>query len=157
VAGVGQRGCKRFKELIMKIPIKLPIEVGKKYYLRDGRLVQIYNANAGGEYPIHGAIYNKETKEWSLASFTEPGRFSTAGPGKTDIVFEEWIPQDKELVWCWNDSMKFGRVLRFYDAKNNCVFDSDYGKRNELFWSNYAPYVGEYPEWAEEALKELED
>jgi len=66
-------------------------------------------------------------------------------------------PKDKELVCCWDDDYPFSRYLVFYDAKNNRVFRSGDGSRLGAKFSHYAPYEGEWPEWAKEAVKKLED
>ena len=58
---------------------------------------------------------------------------------------------DKALVWCWDD-----KNTAFYDARNKCVFNH-FGKRNGFSYDNYELYKGEYPDWAKEALKTLED
>ena len=68
-----------------------------------------------------------------------------------------WKPKDKELVWAWDKYSILGRAARFYDAKNNCVFFADDGRRNGTPFQHYAPYEGEWPEWAKEAVKSLED
>lgn len=73
------------------------------------------------------------------------------------------LPQDKDLVWCWDDKYKTCRCAYFYDAKNRRVFDF-FGNRNGSSYDNYevipknskglwdAPF-----EWANEAVKHLED
>lgn len=66
-----------------------------------------------------------------------------------------WIPKDKELVWAWNDANKYGRDICFYDSKHNCTFYSGNGHRDGLSFQYYAPYEGEWPEWAKEAVKKL--
>lgn len=75
-------------------------------------------------------------------------------------TFKELKPKamfnDKQLVWAWEDNNDAGRNLRFYDAKNNCVFGL-YGQRNGFKYGNYEPYEGEYPDWAKETLKLLQD
>ncbi len=68
-----------------------------------------------------------------------------------------WKPKDKELVWCWNASIPYGKCLRFYDAKNNCTFDTLNGSRDCSGFYHYAPYEGEYPQWAKDAQKKLEE
>ena len=77
------------------------------------------------------------------------------------ILYKEinlpWKPKDKELVWCWNASIPYGKCLRFYDAKNNCTFDTLNGSRDCSEFYYYAPYKGEWPDWAKEAQKKLED
>ena len=68
-----------------------------------------------------------------------------------------WKPKDKELVWCWNASIPYGKCLRFYDEKNNCTFDTSNGSRDYSGFYHYAPYEGEYPQWAKEAKSKLEE
>ena len=64
--------------------------------------------------------------------------------------------RDKQLVWAWDNSSTTFRILCFYDAINNCVFSYD-GKRNCLSYDNYLPYKGKYPQWAKDALLELDN
>lgn len=47
--------------------------VSKTRITIKGTIVKIYNTNAGGEYPIHGA-YNAGDDEWILACWTKEGR-----------------------------------------------------------------------------------
>ena len=68
-----------------------------------------------------------------------------------------WKPKDKELVWAWDNDYPFSRHLSFYDAQHNCTFCSGDGTRTGVEYSHYAPYEGEWPEWAKEALKKLEE
>ena len=70
---------------------------------------------------------------------------------QSDVVL-----RDKQLVWAWDDDTDAGRNIRFYDAKNNCTFCPD-GQRNGCEYDNYELYEGEYPEWAKEAVKQLQD
>ena len=66
--------------------------------------------------------------------------------------------QDKQLVWAWDTNIHITvRVLGFYDAKNKCLFCSVNGSREGSEYQNYTPYIDEYPEWAAQALKKLED
>ena len=67
-----------------------------------------------------------------------------------------WKPKDKDLVWAGDDDDDCRRVATFYDSKNNCSFSYS-GERNGLIFDNYAPFEGEYPEWAKKALNKLED
>ena len=64
---------------------------------------------------------------------------------------------DKALVWCWDDDDKFGRCLRFYDAKKGRAFSGIDGDRKGFIYDNFELYKGEYPEWAKEIQKKLED
>ena len=62
---------------------------------------------------------------------------------------------DGQLVWCWENNQTHFKCLRFYDAKNKCTYYSD-GKKDGAFYENYAPFEGNYPDWALEAFKTLE-
>lgn len=68
-----------------------------------------------------------------------------------------WKPKDKELVWAWDDNFHFGKMLMFYDSKNRRSFNTILGNRIGYRHDHYAPYEGEWPEWAKEALKKLEE
>lgn len=76
-------------------------------------------------------------------------------------TFKEVKPEvklkDKQLVWAWDNVNFAGRNIRFYDAKYNCAFCIAEGYRNGYHYDNYEPYEGEYPEWAKEAVKLLQD
>ena len=68
-------------------------------------------------------------------------------------------PQDKDLVWCWDTDYTayFLRSAAFYDAKHKCVF-VDNGKRGGVDFDNYEVIPREqWPQWAVEAYKHLED
>ena len=67
-----------------------------------------------------------------------------------------WKPKNKELIWAWDKDSNCRRVLLFYDAKNNCCF-SDNGTNNGPEYDHYAPFEGEWPQWAKDALVYLED
>lgn len=71
-----------------------------------------------------------------------------------------WSPteplKDKDLVWCWDDDHTHTKALRFWDARNGSSFKSN-GERDGGRWGNYEKFTGEWPEWAKEAVKTLED
>ena len=67
-----------------------------------------------------------------------------------------WKPEDKEFVLAYDNRDSCTRTLAFYDAVNDCIFTFR-GTRNGPEYDHYAPFKGEYPEWAKEALKRLED
>ena len=67
-----------------------------------------------------------------------------------------WKHKNKELIWAWDKDSSCRRVLLFYDAKNNCCF-SDNGTSDGPEYDNYAPFEGEWPQWAKDALVYLED
>lgn len=64
---------------------------------------------------------------------------------------------DKQLVECWYNRHSYLRELRFYDALNKRGFSVD-GERDGCTHDNYRPIpYADYPEWAIEAEKTLED
>lgn len=71
-------------------------------------------------------------------------------------LFQYLKKGNKELLWCWSNGSIAERCLRFYDAKYKCTFRQD-GHRSGWVPCNYAPYEGELPQWAKDALKKLED
>ena len=139
----------------MKIRVRFPLKVGRTYYTACGLKVRIYSTNGGGYYPVHGAFLKRDV--WSVSGWTVMGRKSLGCTTDLDILYEEWEPADKELVWAWDSNKEFSRRLGFYDAKNNKLFNFGSGTRNGYHFSKYAPYEGEWPEWAKEAVKNLED
>jgi hypothetical protein len=74
------------------------------------------------------------------------------------IVFdEERGIADKQLCECWDKDYTAGRALRFYSAKNKCAYTVD-GKKACIPYDNYLPIsYADYPDWAIEAEKTLED
>jgi len=138
----------------MKIPVVLPIEVGKTYYTGRGSKVRIYATDGWDEFPIHGAVLRNQ---WEIDAWRRDGKAFSEHPSASDIKYEEWTPEDKELVWCWNSENEFGRQLRFWDAKNNKAFKKIDGMRDGVDWRYYAPFEEEWPDWAKEAQKKLED
>ena len=62
---------------------------------------------------------------------------------------------DGQLVWCWDNHDTHSRILRFYDVKNKCTYNY-IGIRGGVSYDNYAPFEGNYPDWALEAFQTLE-
>jgi hypothetical protein len=54
-----------------------------------GSDVRFYEMNAGGEYPIHGAIKRKRSDFWEAASWTQSGRLMSFRKGNFDLIKEE--------------------------------------------------------------------
>ena len=67
-----------------------------------------------------------------------------------------WKPKDRDLVWAWDENDNCRRALLFYDAKNNCCFSYN-GESDGPTYDHYAPFEGEWPQWAKDALVYLED
>jgi hypothetical protein len=136
----------------MKMPVKPPIKTGKKYYTAEGYEVRIYATDGAPGEEVHGAV--KINGQWFFNFYSSDGSSYKHMNGR-EIAFEEWKPHDKELVWCWDEGAKFERALRFYDKKNNRTFNGHSGQRAHFSWDYYAPYEGEWPKWAKEAVKDL--
>lgn len=67
-----------------------------------------------------------------------------------------WKPKDRDFVWAWDENDNCRRALLFYDAKNDCCFSYN-GKSDGPTYDHYAPFEGEWPQWAKDALVYLED
>ena len=87
----------------------------------------------------------------------------TNEPSLCDLITSNWTelklsyqPKDKELVWAWDDDDIAKRYLVFFDSRNDGCFSYD-GTRVGARYNNYAPFDGEYPQWAKEALVKIED
>ena len=128
------------------------ISMDKKYTTYDGRPVRIYAVDAGGDCPIHGAIY--DGKLWNVSSWTQDGYYSKVVEYSSLNLIEAWEPQDKEPIWCWDNDDSI-RVLRFWDAKNKRPFS--YARiRNGPKWDNYAK-VEHIEQWMLDMQAKLED
>lgn len=72
------------------------IEMGKKYKTRDGRDVRIYATDAGGSLPVHGAIFDDDSSEWCVETWTADGRYfddgATTGEDLIEVKPERWRP-----------------------------------------------------------------
>lgn len=73
----------------------MKIEAGKFYTTRAGRKARIYVTDAGGTYPVHGAIL-LEDSTWYVECWTERGEV-LVGPHDADIVYE-WRAQATQPV-----------------------------------------------------------
>ena len=62
---------------------------------------------------------------------------------------------DGQLVWCWENEFTHSKHLRFYDSKTKCAYDYS-GNRGGFRYENYAPFEGNYPDWALEGFQTLE-
>lgn len=61
---------------------------GVDYFSRDGTGVLIYNMDAGGSRPIHGAYYSGETGGWIPQGWDGQGRVWGDQPHPLDIDWE---------------------------------------------------------------------
>jgi hypothetical protein len=49
------------------------ININKKYVTRSGQIARIYTCEAGGTYPVHGAVW--EGDHWAVQGWTKTGRY----------------------------------------------------------------------------------
>jgi len=130
------------------------------------------------EYPKYMLSYNKPKSNQYIVKFTSKcegevvavsddplhsfGHISNAWTEHADISTWKEVTNpdelcDKDLVECWDDDDTHGRLYRFYDTENECSFDLD-GTKNGVYYDNYRKLMPwEYPDWAIEAQKTLED
>lgn len=67
-------------------------EVGKEYQTRDGRRVRIYATDAGGDYPIHAAVWGND--RWHAPdSWLADGGHSRTRQSDLDLM-----PPEPEIV-----------------------------------------------------------
>ena len=137
---------------------------GTKLYSPIYGDVEFVKIIEGVEYPINVGMPSRFSGCTEFLSFKSNGRIYRTGecllfPSKNQRDWSKFVAPipDKALVWCWEDGEEYGRVLVFYDAKNNKAFCTVNGDRTGDRCSNYELYKGEYPDWAKEAQKKLED
>jgi len=85
-----------------------------EYTTRSGLPVRIYATDAGGEWPVHGAILGGT--KWESVCWTSCGKLSTRG----EIVStNDLIPKPRTMkVYCWLNVYPDGSVYS-YMARNH--------------------------------------
>jgi hypothetical protein len=74
------------------------IKLDGKYTTRDGREVRIYAVDCGGDYPVHGAIYSKEDREWVIQTWTLEGLFDVTNPlPDCDLIPAKTYPKPEDF------------------------------------------------------------
>ena len=53
----------------------MTIDINKKYRTRAGQEVRIYATDAGGQWPIHGAVKDDRYLVWIAKSWSEKGQY----------------------------------------------------------------------------------
>ncbi len=75
----------------------MKVDMSKKYKTRDGSDVRLYADDAGGRFPIHGAV-KRPDDTWARDAWTADGRWTwPGGEGCDDLV--EVKPRIKRRVW----------------------------------------------------------
>ena len=133
------------KQVTEKEEINYPIYCKFK----DSSLVVKFTGLQSGEVVVNSKRYNIGDKSTTWISHTATNDWQQLDVCEKAGFF------DGQLVWCWDNNETHSRHLRFYDAKNKCVYQFN-GNRNGLFFHNYKPFEGNYPEWALEAFQTLE-
>lgn len=76
----------------------MKIEFGKVYKTCSGEKVRIYAVDAGGAYPVHGAI--KIGRSWRAMTWTMDGVMYRDGTGDDRDIVSEWVePRPRLLAW----------------------------------------------------------
>lgn len=111
---------------------------------------------------VHGLVVERYDERGAYCGFNTLLSIHKVGLAHT---FTRQTPglEDKGLVWCWGGDM-VAKEVHFYDKENDSVF-GPFGERNYGEFTNYevipkneetglwgAPF-----EWANEAVKKLED
>ena len=116
-------------------------------YCTDGTILVFGNQHRGIDIIENGVV-----RGFDLRTRIREGELETVAP-----------LQDKQPVWCWDNTDNFSRIVRFYDTKNNCTFNR-LGERRGFKFDYYEPISinkdGSFPdgfEWMEEAQKNLKD
>ena len=119
--------------------LQLKIDVSKQMLENPSRLLWINDSHEINAIDIedNASLVNLITKNW------------------TELKLP-WKPKNKELIWAWDKDSNCRRVLLFYDAENNCCFSNN-GTSDGPEYDHYAPFEGEWPQWAKDALVYLED
>lgn len=74
----------------------MKLEVGKYYKTKNGYKVRIYSTDAGGCYPIHGAIYSNSNIGWALGQWTHNG---SNGSNELLNIVGEWEELVRLIAW----------------------------------------------------------
>ena len=103
---------------------RLPtISPGKIYRTRDGHKVRIYATNAGGSFPVHGAILHANGK-WHHCTFTARGYYSSYTNPK-DII-SKWGPEirvDWKVLPAWANYVSQDNNGKWYWFTDKPSFD----------------------------------
>ena len=138
--GTPDRGDDVYDLLHDKDPLlQLKINVSKEMLENPSRLLWINDSHEINAISIKDnvSLVNLITKSW------------------TELELP-WKPEDRDFVWAWDENDNCRRALLFYDAKNDCCFSYN-GESDGPTYDHYAPFEGEWPQWAKDALVYLED
>ena len=117
--------------------------------LKDSSLVIKFTGLQTGEVVVNNYPHNVGYNRYDWINHTDKNEWQQLDVCEKTRFF------DGQLIWCWDNEDTHFRVLKFYDAKNKCTYQFD-GTKNGSNYDNYAPFEGNYPDWALEAFKTLE-
>lgn len=92
----------------------MTVDINKKYQTRDGEKVRIYCTDGGGDYPVHGAIWNINTEEWLSFQWTSEGKFHNGAEDDFDLF--EVKPRIHRERWV---NVYRDKTLGFYYSKES--------------------------------------
>lgn len=83
----------------------MKIEEGKQYETKCGYRWAAYSFYAGGDWPIHGAWQNPQTKQWQIGAWSKDGKHMLTEdynlvPAKREFARERWIN-----VYEWEETL----------------------------------------------------
>lgn len=64
----------------------MQVSMNKQYRTKTNEKVRIYCTNGGGEYPVHGAIWEEDLQRWTPFSWTAEGIFCSDEDNHLDLV-----------------------------------------------------------------------
>ncbi len=128
------------------------IEAGKFYNTRDGRRARIYAIDSGGDFPVHGAIFDEG--HWLLPDgWKLSGRYYSEDAGSQEDLVSEASPphpldgvKPGDPIWV-RDSHEATWVITLFVRleKNGTVVSTDhFGDAEEWYpmnWDFGVPYV----------------
>lgn len=116
--------------------------------LKDSSLVVKFTGLESGEVIINNNDFDIKSKHNDWTKHTDTTAWQQLEVCEKTGFF------DGQLVWCWDNDDTHIRELRFYDVKYKCTYMFD-GDKNGSEYDNYAPFEGNYPDWALEAFQTL--
>lgn len=116
--------------------------------LKDSSLVVKFTGLQLGEVIVNNGFYEVGETTTKCISHTDTKTWQQLDVCEKTGFF------DGQLVWCWDDEFTHRRVLLFYCVKYKSTYDAS-GKRGGYIYDNYAPFEGNYPDWALGSLQTL--
>ena len=117
--------------------------------LKDSSLVVEFKGLKQGKTVVNNTFNNVGKKSFTWKNHSETNTWQQLDVCEKTGFF------DGQLVWCWDNNDTHTRILKFYDAKNECTYHYD-GTEDGHNYENYEPFEGNYPDWALEAFQTLE-